>query len=314
MPTGNPEQAQPVKKDNTGNTGNTGNRKNVTQLQSTPFKSQSEGDAFRAWVRQTDATYASQIQLDATGPFNNNTIRTAYQKYGKQYNPSSGTVGGDDEYGEIKKNYPKINLYNRLFIFLTNNGKFSLNTEDANFGDILVKTNDKNMYLGYNLPTAFIKAVVEKYPQITKVSVPEKIGNNKVELQLEFFTRIKGLQTILEQQQTPIGYITYNIVDGKIRAIDALSKAKDVNYKTRDYIVTNNDIIQKDEKSETVSRVKKMINYVDSDPNNKTLMTDDFINVLKEWRKNNLQDENSVIDSKLICNLFPTTIGCQITN
>jgi hypothetical protein len=90
MPTGRPEPIQPVIKP----TDNTDKRKNVIQVPSTPFKTQAEGDAFRTWVRQTDATYASQIKLDATGPFNNNTIRTAYQKYGNQYQQSLTSGGG----------------------------------------------------------------------------------------------------------------------------------------------------------------------------------------------------------------------------
>jgi hypothetical protein len=65
-----------------------------TQLPPTPFTTKAEGDAFRAWVIRTDAAYATQIVLSATGPINNSIIRTAYKKYGTAYQNSLSNSGG----------------------------------------------------------------------------------------------------------------------------------------------------------------------------------------------------------------------------
>ena len=216
--------------------------------------------------------------------------------------PTQPKTDDSAEYTEIKKDYPKIAIYSRLFIFLTNNGKFSLNSQDADFGDILVNTNDKKMQLGYNLPTAFIKSVVEKYPQIIKVSVPEKIGNDKVELQFEFFKRIKGLQTILEQAQTPNKYITYKIVDGKLKEPTENDNWIDATYKTiRTIAAGGGTEVRKGERSGTVESIKKTLGY----PKDNTIyFTEDFDTFLKNYKgTNGIDNTNGNIDQDFICNL-----------
>jgi len=216
--------------------------------------------------------------------------------------PNQPKTDDSAEYNEIKKDYPKITIYSRLFIFLTDNGKFFLNPQDADFGNILVNTNDKKMQLGYNLPTAFIKSVVEKNPQIIKVSVPEKIGNDKVELQFEFFKRIKGLQTILEQAQTPTKYITYNIVDGKLKQPTENDNWIDATYKTiRTIAAGGGTEVRKGERSGTVESIKKTLGY----PKDNTIyFTEDFDTFLKNYKgTNGIDNTNGNIDQDFICNL-----------
>jgi len=55
----------------------------------TPFKTTTEGNAFRKWVNDNHSDYAKNMgngwKLDPTGKFNNAYIRKAYQKYGTEY-------------------------------------------------------------------------------------------------------------------------------------------------------------------------------------------------------------------------------------
>ncbi|MEN8882724.1 MAG: hypothetical protein ABF244_00625 [Flavobacteriaceae bacterium] len=51
----------------------------------TPFKNKTEGNAFRNWVNDTYPKFAKEIDLDRTGEYNNDWIRTAYAKYGDAY-------------------------------------------------------------------------------------------------------------------------------------------------------------------------------------------------------------------------------------
>jgi peptidoglycan hydrolase-like protein with peptidoglycan-binding domain len=50
-----------------------------------PFKTKKEGDAFRTWVIAKDGDYAEEINLAETGEYNNDNIKKAWEKYGKDY-------------------------------------------------------------------------------------------------------------------------------------------------------------------------------------------------------------------------------------
>jgi len=52
---------------------------------SSPFKNKIEGDKFRSWVNDTYPSYARNIDLDRSGPYNNEYIKKAYSKYGDEY-------------------------------------------------------------------------------------------------------------------------------------------------------------------------------------------------------------------------------------
>ena len=61
----------------------------------TPFKNATEGNAFRKWVNDNHAQYASRIDLDPTGAYDNAFIRKAWVEYGSDYEKvkkSSGAV------------------------------------------------------------------------------------------------------------------------------------------------------------------------------------------------------------------------------
>jgi hypothetical protein len=49
-----------------------------------PFKTESEGNTFRAWVISKDPTYAKSISLSATGKLNS-YVQKAWDKYGAEY-------------------------------------------------------------------------------------------------------------------------------------------------------------------------------------------------------------------------------------
>ena len=50
-----------------------------------PFKDKTEGNAFRAWVIDRDEVYAEEIDLAEKGEYNNDNIKKAWEKYGKDY-------------------------------------------------------------------------------------------------------------------------------------------------------------------------------------------------------------------------------------
>lgn len=71
--------------------------------QSTPFKNTTEGNEFRAWVRENFKDYAKVIDLSANGEFNNcYYIRKAYANVPTDYSLSLGEI-----YTRIKQN-PKL--------------------------------------------------------------------------------------------------------------------------------------------------------------------------------------------------------------
>ena len=57
----------------------------------TPFKNESEGNAFRGWVNDNYPDYAKSIKLDRTGKFNNPTIKKAWKQYGSAYTNRSAS-------------------------------------------------------------------------------------------------------------------------------------------------------------------------------------------------------------------------------
>jgi hypothetical protein len=59
----------------------------------TPFKNESEGNAFRGWINDNYSDYAKSIDLDRTGKFNNATIRKAWAKYGSAYINRGSSAG-----------------------------------------------------------------------------------------------------------------------------------------------------------------------------------------------------------------------------
>ncbi len=59
--------------------------KEVIQGVPVPFKTDAEGNAFRAWVNDKYPDYAKSIQLDRTGKRDNSFIKKAWDKYGAEY-------------------------------------------------------------------------------------------------------------------------------------------------------------------------------------------------------------------------------------
>lgn len=57
----------------------------VTPKLKSPFKNQIEGDKFREWVNLNKPSAARDLKLDKTGPYDNETIIKAYDRFGKEY-------------------------------------------------------------------------------------------------------------------------------------------------------------------------------------------------------------------------------------
>ena len=58
-----------------------------------PFKTEAEGNRFRAWVNDNYPSYAKSIQLDRTGKLNS-YVDKAWKTYGTQYTASVYSTGG----------------------------------------------------------------------------------------------------------------------------------------------------------------------------------------------------------------------------
>lgn len=61
----------------------------VPEYSATPFKNNTEGNEFRAWVIKTYPDWAKTNNLDATGAKDNTYVRKAYQEYGAAYEKSA---------------------------------------------------------------------------------------------------------------------------------------------------------------------------------------------------------------------------------
>jgi len=58
----------------------------------TNFNTKEQGNAFRRWVRAKDLDFAKEIDLDASGSFDNSNIRKAYAKYGNDWQETNKQV------------------------------------------------------------------------------------------------------------------------------------------------------------------------------------------------------------------------------
>jgi len=258
---------------------NTGENSGGTQLPSTPFKTQAEGDAFRAWVRQTDAAYATQINLSATGPFNNNTIRTAYQKYGNEYQQSLTSGGGAAQQSEtVDKAKEIFDKFNESVNFLSvNNEKFNLeyNQQVSNKIKHFLSKN-------FNEETSYVGAILSLYGKnISKYKTDEDI-QSKIDLHLpslqNYLTlyegiqlkRSSGLSQILEQASK---IVVVNVVNGIPKKQTEDDNYKNASGKIITSVIGGGDEVIRGEKSDTVARIKKALGYTkDSTP----YFTDDF--------------------------------------
>lgn len=61
----------------------------IPEYSATPFKNDTEGNKFRAWVIKNKAEWAKTNNLDATGAKDNTYVRKAYQEFGAEYKKSA---------------------------------------------------------------------------------------------------------------------------------------------------------------------------------------------------------------------------------
>ncbi len=85
-------QKEVVYKDSPTNTTTPTQTETQVQEAQTNFNNKEQGNAFRRWVRAKDLNYAKEIDLSASGPFDNATIRKAYAKYGLDFQKTNSDV------------------------------------------------------------------------------------------------------------------------------------------------------------------------------------------------------------------------------
>ena len=290
-----------VDKDNNQNTQNV--------LPPTPFTTKAEGDAFRAWVRQTDAAYATQINLSATGPFNNNIIRNAYKKYGTLYQQSLTSGGGgtappittEDKEKQI---FDKFN--DSVFFYSVNNER--MNIEYTQQIGKWIKYFTKNKF---NEESAYLGSILSAYGNmISKYKTDETIQSN-IDTQLPTLQsylktlfegiqikRSVGLSQILEQIAN---LVTVNVINRVPQKQTEDDNYKNASGKIITSIIGGGDEVIRGEKSDTVARIKKALGYTkDSTP----YFTDDFDKFIIDYKgKNGLDNTNSNISKELICSI-----------
>jgi hypothetical protein len=102
----------------------------------TNFNTKEQGDAFRRWVRAKDPNFAQEIDLSASGDFDNSYIRKAYGKYGNDFQQknmsflSNGLkwIGSewkivDDASGIVERYYESGDANNGARISFDRNGR-----------------------------------------------------------------------------------------------------------------------------------------------------------------------------------------------
>tara|TARA_R100001015_G_C4611478_1_gene166877 strand:+ start:489 stop:1292 length:804 start_codon:yes stop_codon:yes gene_type:complete len=82
----------------------------------TPFKNSTEGNAFRKWVNDNHPQYASRIDLDPTGSYDNAYIRKAWKEYGSDYTTAEKNKGAvytatyGQKFADLLKDWKKSHL------------------------------------------------------------------------------------------------------------------------------------------------------------------------------------------------------------
>ena len=298
------EQFGPKKKVDKDNNQNTQN-----VLPPTPFTTKAEGDAFRAWVRQTDAAYATQINLSATGPFNNNIIRNAYKKYGTLYQQSLTSGGGgaaqqSETVDKAKEIFDKFN--DSVFFYSVNNERMNIEYTQQIGKWIKYFTGKK-----FNEESAYLGSILSAYGNmISKYKTDETIQSN-IDTQLPTLQsylktlfegiqikRSVGLSQILEQIAN---LVTVNVVNRVPQKQTEDDNYKNASGKIITSVIGGGDEVIRGEKSDTVARIKKALGYTkDSTP----YFTDDFDKFIIDYKgEKELDNTNSNISKELICSI-----------
>jgi hypothetical protein len=102
----------------------------------TNFNTKEQGNAFRRWVRAKDPNFAQEIDLSASGDYNNSNIKKAYAKYGNEFQQknmsllSNGLkwIGSDwkvvdDNLGILERYYESGDANNGARISFDRNGR-----------------------------------------------------------------------------------------------------------------------------------------------------------------------------------------------
>ena len=131
-------QEKVVYRDRPASTTTTTTTETATPEAQTNFNNKEQGNAFRRWVRAKDESYAKEIDLSATGPFDNATIRKAYAKYGSDFQktnsevltkrfsssvPGEGWTKIDDNFGIAERYYESGDANNGARISFDRNGR-----------------------------------------------------------------------------------------------------------------------------------------------------------------------------------------------
>lgn len=131
----NKDEKKDEEKDSSGRSTSSGGSTTSSSIKckgnfpSTPFSSNTEGNAFRLWVNANFPAYAKEIALDKTGEFNNCFIKKAYDKYGKAYSFAlvPTYVGAGAKLSSDKAFYTLDLDSKSVYVRFFNNGRYFIN-------------------------------------------------------------------------------------------------------------------------------------------------------------------------------------------
>jgi hypothetical protein len=304
MPTGNPQQTQPVKKDNT----------NVNKVKTSgggvkTFPGPGKVQQFQDWLDTNYPTWLNGGKLNKGKGYGNYgpSTQKAFTQYGRAYQNSSSNSGENIQQPEtVDKAKEIFDKFNDSVNFLSvNNEKFNLEYNQQ-IGNRIKQFLSKN----YNEESSYVGAILSLYGKnISKYKTDEDI-QSKIDTQLSslqnYLTlyegiqlkRSSGLSKILEQASK---IVVVNVVNGIPKKQTEDDQYKDATNKTIRSIIGGGTELMKGEKSDTIVRLKSAIGYTkDETP----YFTEDFNTFIINYKgEKGLDNTNGNISQELICSI-----------
>lgn len=277
------------------------------------------------WVGCTDSKCSNGKNLNkgkgygAFGPSTNKVWKLYDNDFNAQYNPQSDGGDATQQQETVDKSKQIFDEYNDdVFFKSVNNERFSVNynSEISKY----IKYFTKN---GFNEPTSYVGSILSVYGNmISKYNTAETIQNeidkNLPELQSflkTLFEGIKlqksfGLYQILEQISKQVTVNVINRIPQKQTEQDIVNQQyKDASRKTIKSIIGGGTEMMVGERGDTVTAIKKDLNYtVDKTP----FFTDEFDKFIIDYKSGkNMDSTNGNISQELICSMERYSGYCQ---
>jgi hypothetical protein len=201
------------------------------------------------------------------------------------------------------KEVSEVEMFNRQFYFDGKTMSQLYNPKDLErlVNYIITDATDLNV----SLAEAYILYVYNLFNKnIKKVSVPNRYADSI--RGIELMEQLTGLANLL-QEQSKKTHTTFIFKNDKLIDVPTTENKSSV---TLDTIATSNGFVSLHgsidgslpDESPAVSEIKKKIGYTKETGN---VMTNEFVDFLKNWQSNNQITPTGVIDTTTVINLYP---------